>query len=467
MKKAIFWRFVWIILLALAVSSTVFCVIISNRSLEQTQEILVDRLYMMDHMLDYNGDVEQQVSEICGIQGNQNSRITILAQDGTVLADSGVQDTDSMENHMDREEVQEVLKGQAGYAERYSETIHKNMLYAAIHSENGDYVLRLAVPYEGMYTYLRMLIPAVLIGCAVALAASFYFAVRFAGSVTTPLNEIAGELRKVDKGEPEIFMKNYKYEELNVIIDAVNQMSAEIGTYVKKLELERIIRQEFFSNASHELKTPITSIKGYTELLESGLVTKEEVQKDFLSRIEKETDHMTNLINDILMISKLETKDVEVEMSTIQIYPLVEDILKSLEPMARDYGVKVYTECKPLTIRANLQQMRELINNLMVNAIKYNKPEGSVHLSIISDQEDMILTVSDTGVGIPREAQRRVFERFYRVDKGRSKKMGGTGLGLSIVKHIVNYYGGNIHLESQVDVGTTFTVRLPVIQERK
>src|SRR5699024_8423826 len=159
------------------------------------------------------------------------------------------------------------------------------------------------------------LIPAVLIGCAVALAASFYFAVRFAGSVTTPLNEIAGELRKVDKGEPEIFMRNYKYEELNVIIDAVNQMSAEIGTYVKKLERDPIIRHEFFSNASHELKTPITSIKGYTELLESGLVTKEEVQKDFLSRIEKETDHMTNLINDILMISKLETKDVEVEMS--------------------------------------------------------------------------------------------------------------------------------------------------------
>ena len=232
---------------------------------------------------------------------------------------------------------------------------------------------------------------------------------------------------------------------------------------MKKLELERIIRQEFFSNASHELKTPITSIKGYTELLGSGLVTKTEVQKDFLSRIEKEADHMTNLINDILMISKLETKEVEVEMTDFQIYPLVEDILASLEPMACDYGVKIYTECKPLTVKANKQQIQELLNNLLVNAVKYNKPDGTVHLTLTSEKEDMILIVSDTGVGIPNEAKRRVFERFYRVDKGRSKKMGGTGLGLSIVKHIVNYYGGNISLESQVDVGTTFTVRLPIV----
>ena len=151
-------------------------------------------------------------------------------------------------------------------------------------------------------------------------------------------------------------------------------------------------------------------------------------------------------------------------MSTIQIYPLVEDILKSLEPMARDYGVKVYTECKPLTIRANLQQMRELINNLMVNAIKYNKPEGSVHLSIISDQEDMILMVSDTGVGIPREAQRRVFERFYRLT-GTQQKNGRDRTGSFHRQAYCQLLRRNIHLESQVDVGTTFTVRLPVIQE--
>ena len=174
---------------------------------------------------------------------------------------------------------------------------------------------------------------------------------------------------------------------------------------------------------------------------------------------------MTNLINDILMISKLETREVEVEKEPVAVYPLLEDLLGTVEPMAAEQDIKVYTECRPLTVIMNPQQLRELISNLLVNAIKYNRPEGIVRLTITSEQEDMILIVSDTGVGIPKEAQRRVFERFYRVDKGRSRKMGGTGLGLAIVKHIVGYYGGTISLDSQVDVGTTFTVRLPVIAE--
>ena len=145
-------------------------------------------------------------------------------------------------------------------------------------------------------------------------------------------------------------------------------------------------------------------------------MTKPEVQKDFLGRIESETDHMTNLINDILMISKLETREVEVEKEPVAVYPLLEDLLGTVEPMAAEQDIKVYTECRPLTVIMNPQQLRELISNLLVNAIKYNRPEGIVRLTITSEQEDMILIVSDTGVGIPKEAQRRVFERFYRVE---------------------------------------------------
>lgn len=465
MKKAIFRKFVWMILLALVVSSTVFCMVMSRKSLKNTERQMVDTLHMMDYALDYEENLEQQIADLCAIDGNRDSRCTVILTDGTALADNGVADVDQMENHLNREEVQTALSGGEGFARRYSDTIHRQMLYAAIRSSDGQHILRLALPYEGLYTYLKVLIPAVLLGIGVALLASFFLAERFASSITNPLNEIAGELRKVDKGDTEIFMKRYEYEELNVIIEAMNQMSTEISGYVKKLELERIIRQEFFSNASHELKTPITSIKGYTELLESGLVTKPEVQKDFLGRIESETDRMTNLINDILMISKLETREVEVEKEPVAVYPLLEDLLGTVEPMAAEQDIKVYTECRPLTVIMNPQQLRELISNLLVNAIKYNRPEGIVRLTITSEQEDMILIVSDTGVGIPKEAQRRVFERFYRVDKGRSRKMGGTGLGLAIVKHIVGYYGGTISLDSQVDVGTTFTVRLPVIAE--
>ncbi|MDI9243128.1 sensor histidine kinase [Fusibacillus kribbianus] len=466
MKKSIFKKFVLMILLALLVSSTVFGLVMSRRILGQTEEKLSDTLRLMDYILDYEGDVESQIDSLCAIDGNENSRATVLRADGQVLADSGVVDTEQMENHLDREEIREALEKGQGFATRYSKTLHEQMLYAAMTVEDGQYVLRLAVPYEGLYTYLKVLIPAALAGIAVAMAASFFMAERFAGSVSTPLKEIAAELRKVDKGEPEIFMKHYRYEELNVIIDAMNQMSAEIGSYVKKLELERIVRQEFFSNASHELKTPITSIKGYTELLGSGLITKEEVREDFLRRIGVEADNMTSLINDILMISRLETKDVEEEMAVLQICPIVDDVLSSLEPVAADYGVKIYAECEPLKVNASLRQLKELLNNLLMNAVKYNKPDGVVRLTVSSDMEDLVIVVSDTGMGIPKEAQSRVFERFYRVDKGRSKKLGGTGLGLSIVKHIVNYYGGTIGLESQVDVGTTFTVRLPIVIQK-
>jgi two-component system phosphate regulon sensor histidine kinase PhoR len=231
-----------------------------------------------------------------------------------------------------------------------------------------------------------------------------------------------------------------------------------------RIEFERMVRQEFFSNASHELKTPLTSVRGYLELLENGMATSEKMKKDFMTRIKKETVNMTNLINDILMISRLETKEAEVVLSEVRICPLVREVCASLEPLAKECKVTVTMNCRPLTINANTQQLRELFSNLMNNAIKYNKPGGEVNVTVNSEAKEIVIIVEDTGVGIPEDAKQRVFERFYRVDKGRSKKVGGTGLGLSIVKHIVNYYNGSIELESKLMEGTKFIVRLPKTQ---
>ena len=170
---------------------------------------------------------------------------------------------------------------------------------------------------------------------------------------------------------------------------------------------------------------------------------------------------MTSLINDILMISRLETKEAEVTLSDVRLAPLVKEVCTSLEPLAKEYQVNINTSCRPLMIYANTQQLRELLSNLIINAIKYNKPEGKVGVTVTSEQNAIIIIVEDTGVGIPEDAKVRIFERFYRVDKGRSKKVGGTGLGLSIVKHIVNYYNGSIEVQSKIGEGTKFTVRLP------
>lgn len=288
------------------------------------------------------------------------------------------------------------------------------------------------------------------------------FTKRFVDSVTKPLRDIATELQKVKGDYTELHFGSCLYPELNVIAETTMEMSKNVKDYLSRIEKEKHIRQEFFSNASHELKTPITSIQGYAELIESGMIQDESMKLDFIRRIKKEAANMAGLINDILMISRLEAKDAEVLVSDVRISPLLEDIVDSLKPAAADSQVFVHIDCQPLCVRANPQQMKELLSNLVGNAVKYNHPGGQVWVNIREQDENIVIRVRDNGVGIPQESLDRIFERFYRVDKGRSRKQGGTGLGLSIVKHIVNFYHGSIRVTSELEKGTEFTVMIPV-----
>lgn len=329
-------------------------------------------------------------------------------------------------------------------------------------------LLSYSVVYDRGYfvdfkSYFMALLPPLLITSLLAFLMAYYMANRLSKSITAPLEEISKEMLKIKEDNPKFDFSKSKYGELKQIQNTIIDQSKEVRTILKKLNFEKLVRQEFFSNASHELKTPITSIKGYTELLESGMVSDEEVKKDFLSRIKKETENMVNLISDILMISKLETKEVEVVIEEIRIYPLVLEIVNTFVPLARSQDVKVEIDCKPLIINANSGQMKELIGNLLSNAIKYNRVGGTVTVTIQNQHNSLMIEVEDTGMGIPKESLSRIFERFYRVDKGRSKKIGGTGLGLSIVKHIVAYYNGSIELESEADVGTKVIVTMPIL----
>ncbi len=462
MKKAIFRRFALIIALAIILSCGIFGVAISNIILTRSEESMLYTVRIADHGLDYSGDLKAQVDALRQVKGNERTRFTIIDMDGDVIADSDVENSLVMENHLDREEVQEALRSGLGYAIRKSETLKVSMLYVASLSENGDYILRIAIPFSGMEQYIGILIPAILISISVTLVVSLILANRFSRSVTSPMLEIADEMRKLKDKNPEFHFERYQYDEMNVIADTTLQMSQAVKESMDRIEFEKLIRQEFFSNASHELKTPLTSIRGYIELLQNDMATDEKMKKEFLSRIRLEADNMTNLINDILMISRLETKEAEVVISDVRISPLLQEVCKTLEPLAKECQVELKTNCKPLSMTANMQQLRELFSNLINNAIKYNKPGGKVRITVTSEAQEMVMTVADTGVGIAQEDLQRIFERFYRVDKGRSKKVGGTGLGLSIVKHIVNYYDGSIQVESKLGEGTRFTVRLPL-----
>lgn len=464
MKRAIFQRFILILSLALILSGSIFSIVISNIITNGTKEDMLYALKLVDHNLNYSKNLDSQIDNLKDIKGHMNTRYTIMDLEGDVLADNEVADDTKMANHKNRPEVKEALKNGTGSAKRRSDTLKIPMLYVAARSETGKYIIRIAVPFSGIGEYAGVLLPAILISILITLAVSAILAERFSISVTKPLNEIADEMLKFKDPKSELSFKKYQYDEINVISDTTIKMTKAIKESMKKIEFEKMVRQEFFSNASHELKTPLTSVRGYVELLENDMVANEDMKKEFLYRIKKETQNMTNLINDILMISRLETKEAEVVLTEVRICPLVSEVCNTLKPLADECEVSVSMNCRPITMYANTQQLRELFSNLITNAIKYNIPGGKVFVTVTSEAKEIIIIVEDTGVGIPEDATQRVFERFYRVDKGRSKKMGGTGLGLSIVKHIVNYYNGTIELKSKLSEGSKFTVRLPLNQ---
>ena len=219
------------------------------------------------------------------------------------------------------------------------------------------------------------------------------------------------------------------------------------------------VRQEFFASASHELKTPITSIGGYAELLEQDSFTPQQ-KKDFLAQIRKEVKNMTALINDILTISRLESGETGATSQPVEMEPVIREALCSVQPLAEQNQITLRADCEDApTIYADRRHMYSIVSNLIRNAIQYNRPGGKVEVECREKEGEMYLSVSDNGIGIPASLQSRVFERFFRVDKGRSRQTGGTGLGLSIVKHTAQYYGGTVGVEGQ---GSRFWVQIPL-----
>ena len=396
---------------------------------------------------------------------DENSRITIIDADGEVLLDSDVDGT--MENHLQREEVQMALREGEGYAIRYSTTLDMPMLYVALYSPEQSCIYRIAIPYNGLEAYGVSLLPAAVVSFVVASLIALLLARKSASSLTRPLQEIGNEIRRSQDSNVPLSFHTFHYEELNEIADTIKQMQEEIQHYIKRLKREKKIRQEFFDNASHELKTPLTSIRGYGELLKNGVVNDPQQAQECIDRILKETTHMTALITDILMISRLEGNDVVEEKVDIPLRSSVEEVRKSLDPMARENHVFLDVQAEDCCVHMSQKHLEQLLSNLISNAIKYNRENGTVDVFLKSERQRLVLSVEDSGIGISKEDQKHIFERFYRVDKGRSRRVGGTGLGLAIVKHIVRYYNGTIDVFSRENIGTKITITLPSVVVRQ
>lgn len=234
---------------------------------------------------------------------------------------------------------------------------------------------------------------------------------------------------------------------------------------VTELKRAEGIRSEFTANVSHELKTPLTSIKGFTDMLSSGMVASPEDQKRFITMIGVEVDRLIDLINDILKLSELESVAIDQCSERTDVLEVAKETADLLAPAAREGDVSLAVSGLSAVVAVPRSRVKELLLNLMSNGIKYTEQGGRVDAAIQLKDNQAVITVADNGIGIPAEARSRVFERFYRVDKGRARKNGGTGLGLAIVKHIVQLYGGTVALESEVGKGSTFTVTLPLAKD--
>ena len=367
-------------------------------------------------------------------------RVTIMDAQGVVVYDNHV-DTTQMDNHLNRPEVAQAIENGEGRDVRESRTVESSTFYYALRLENGS-ILRVAKEASSIWSVYMRALPLILLMTVLLIALSAMVTHALTDRLVEPIRRLADDM----DGEHSAA----SYPELQPFMRRIRSQHEEILRSAN-------MRVEFTANVSHELKTPLTSISGYAELIESGMATGEQAQR-FAGQIYKSASRLLTLINDIIRLSQMDSPEYEIECEMVELGQIAETVVEQLRMAAQKMNVTMQVDAKPCMISADRRMMEELIYNLCDNAIRYNVWGGSVRVEVRPVKEKVLLLVQDTGIGISRENQERVFERFYRVDKSRSKATGGTGLGLAIVKHIAAKHGAHIAMQSEPGSGTTITV---------
>ena len=481
-------------------------------------------------------------------------RITLVEPNGNVIFDNKAK-VEHLDNHRDREEIQEAIEYGIGYSVRFSDTLMTETVYYSIELNTGN-VLRISVEFYSLLNIVTSLVFQLLIVSAIALVLSSFIAKKLANKLVEPLNNL-------DLEHP---MKNNTYAELSPLLNHINAQYIQISNNEKELnrrrneftatisnmteglvlldkkkkiisansaalfffglseynnivgsefltverertiikaieesldtkqeiEIERFgriyqlnitcvkynekkiqgyiilfldqtlkvkaekIRREFTANVSHELKTPLHSIMGSAELLENSLVKKEDIPR-FIGHIRKESSRLVSIIDDIIKLSVLDEKS-QYSFEAISLDDVVNSVVGSLEPISKTKKVTISHQLSQCTIPAIYSLLHDVVYNIIENAVKYNVEDGKVDITLVDLQDKAVLTVKDTGIGIPKQYHDRVFERFFRVDKSHSRTIGGTGLGLSIVKHAMMKLNGKVSYTSVENEGTTFVL---------
>ncbi len=553
MKRRIFRSMSLLATLAILVTTLAISIVIYREFYENMQEeVRTEAVYLAAGVENQGMDYLDQVQKRYG-----ETRVTWIDGGGAVLFDSET-DAESMDNHLERPEVQQALRSGSGQEARLSDTMGQQNFYYAVRLADGT-VLRLAKTVESVFGMMVSGIPY-LVGIALcAVFLSMILAKRQTRRIIEPLNDldlenpreeeayeelapllhrISKQKRSIAEGVQALKAQREEFREITdhmkeglLVLDrqgsvlSVNQSASQIfrvseedavrhnvlrvsrnevlqQTVDKALEgkngeglmtlsgrIYQILatpvwsegllkgatlllldvterqeaeqqRREFSANVSHELKTPIQSISGYSELMKNGMVSAADVPR-FCEKIYRESRRLMALVQDIINLSRLDEGGKEEERQKVDLLALAQEVGLRFQEMAELKQLTLEVSGAPAEIWGSRRILDEMVSNLCENAVKYNRPGGRVDIRVTPEKDTVLLSVSDTGIGIPEESQSRVFERFYRVDKSRSKETGGTGLGLSIVKHGAQYHRAELRLESQLGKGTEITVRFP------
>lgn len=372
---------------------------------------------------------------------DKNVRITLVAKDGTVIADSQ-ESANKLGNHLNRQEIQQAIKNGEATVTRHSDTQEKKIYYFAKQLDNGN-ILRVSAEAKSIGKFFSDYIIYILLCIIVVIVTAVFVSMGITKSIVKPITQLGQSLDNIDKFKSD--------EELKPLVNALLQQK-------KKQKMLDKQKKQFTANVSHELKTPLTSIAGYAELIETGMAKPEDI-KPFAGVIRKQALRLVNLSEDIIQLSQLEESDDEdMSFESVNLYEIAQRCVEALNINAINKCVTLNLTGEECYIRGKAQLVEELVYNLCDNAIRYNKENGNVTVTVKPLEKGASVSVKDTGIGIPKKYQERIFERFFRVDKSRSKATGGTGLGLAIVKHITQLHDAKLEISSEEGKGTEIIV---------
>ena len=431
MRNRIQKSMIFVVTMSLLISYILVTLVIYRQALDIRRSELVQEAGYIRAAIEISGE------EYFGTMDkvSKRTRVTWIDKDGKVLYDTG-NDQETLANHKSRKEFKEALANGSGQDIRMSDSKGQEMYYYALKMDDSS-VLRVSRGMDTVWNTAFMILPY-MIAIGVMMACVAWFMTRH------QVKRLIAPINNLDLEEP---LENDVYEELHPLLERIDRQNKE------KAAIEQI-RREFSANVSHELKTPLMSISGYAELMMNGMVRPENIA-DFSGRIYKEANRLGNLVADIIQLSRLdEQQDAVVSMESVELDELAKDVVNNLRDHAEKKNISLDYCGIPINIQGVRHVLYEMLYNIADNAVRYTNPGGHIHIYVGRKGDHPFYRVEDDGIGIPKSEQKRIFERFYRVDKSHSRQTGGTGLGLSIVKHGATLHHAQINVDSDLGKGT-------------